>query len=109
MIKVAAWWHIPAGADVDAIDRHYFEVHVPGVRKVPGLARHVVAKALPDTAEAQPPCHRHAEIWFETKEDFDTAMASPEWQAVTEDRFDTMIGGLQAILYEVEEEWTPGD
>lgn len=106
MIKISAWWHIPPGADVAAVDAHYFDVHVPGVRKVPGLARHVVARALPEADGGHPPCYRHAEIWFDTREDFDRAMASPEWQAVTEDRFDTMVAGLQAVLYEVDEEWT---
>jgi uncharacterized protein (TIGR02118 family) len=108
MIRLVAWWHLPAGADVDAVDKHYFEVHVPGVRKVPGLARHVVAKSLPFAEGTQPSCYRVAEIWFDTQEDFETAMTSPEWQAVTEDGYDALIGGLQSILFTVEDEWTAG-
>lgn len=107
MIKLSGTWHIPADADVDEVDEHYFGVHVPNVRRLPKLARHVVGKAIHDGQGGKPACYRTAEIWFETAEDFDAAMASPEWQTIADDGFMAMVGGLEIIVYDVEEEWTP--
>ena len=107
MIKLAGTWHIKAGDDVEAIDRHYFDVHVPNVRRLPKLKRHVIGQAIGDAAGGNPACYRTAEIWFENREDFDAAMASPEWQAIADDGFMPSVAGLEIVVYDVEEEWTP--
>jgi uncharacterized protein (TIGR02118 family) len=107
MIKLAGTWHIVAGDDPEAVDRHYFDVHIPNVRRLPKLRRHVVLKAIGDAANGHPACYRSAEIWFDTREDFEAAMASPEWRAIAEDGFMPMVGGLEIVVYDVEEEWTP--
>jgi len=71
MIKLAGTWHIKAGDDVEKIDKHYFDVHVPNVRRLPKLKRHVTGKALFDAAGGHPAAYRTAEIWFANREDFD--------------------------------------
>ena len=106
MIKLVGTWHIQAGDDPAEIDRHYFGVHIPNVRRLPKLRRHVVARAISDaTGTGKPACYRQAEIWFDNREDFDAAMASPEWQAIAEDGFMPSVAGLEIVVYDVEEEW----
>ena len=56
MIKLSRTWHIPDAELPDSIDRVYVDSHVPLVRRVPGLRRHVVLKAiqLPATVKGAP-------------------------------------------------------
>ena len=108
MIKLAGTWHIGAGNDVEAIDRHYYNVHVPNVRRLPKLKRHVIGKAISDGEGGHPAAYRTAEIWFENRQDFDAAMESPEWQTILEDGFMPSVYGLEVIVYDIEAEWTPG-
>lgn len=107
MIKLAGTWHIKAGDDVEEIDRHYFDVHVPNVRRLPKLRRHVIGIATGDAAGGHPAAYRTAEIWFDNRADFTAAMESPEWQAIADDGFMPSVAGLEIIVYDVEEEWTP--
>lgn len=107
MIKLSGTWHVPDGTSTEANDAHYFGVHVPNVRRLPGLRRHVVLKAVEFPAGAHPSCWRGAEIWFQTREDFDAAMLSPEWTAIENDGFMPSVAGLVIDVFEVEKEWTP--
>jgi uncharacterized protein (TIGR02118 family) len=107
MIKLAGTWHIKAGDDPAEIDSHYYAVHVPNVRRLPKLSRHVIGTAIGDAAGANPACYRTAEIWFDSRADFEAAMESPEWAAIAADGFMPSVAGLEIVVYDVEEEWTP--
>lgn len=107
MIKLVGTWHIPDAETPEAIDKHYFGVHVPNVRALPKLRRHVVLKATETPEGGKLRTWRGAEIWFDNREDFDAAIASPEWQTVAEDQFMPMVAGLEIDVFEVEEEFRP--
>ncbi len=101
-------WHIPNGKGPTEIDPHYFAVHVPNVRRLPGLSRHVVLKTLAWPQGEHPRSWRGAETWATTKADFDTQIASKEWAAVEVDGFMPSVAGLHIDVFEVEQEWVPG-
>jgi uncharacterized protein (TIGR02118 family) len=107
MIKLSGTWHVPDGTSVEDNDRHYFAVHVPNVRRLPKLRRHVVLKAIQFPEGTHTRCWRGAEIWFDNQEDFDAAMASPEWQAIVDDGFMPSVAGLIIDVFDVEEEFRP--
>jgi uncharacterized protein (TIGR02118 family) len=109
MIKLVGTWHIPANVSTEEIDRHYFDVHVPNVRALPKLRRHVVLKAVPTPEGGNVRTWRAAEIWFDNREDFDAAIASPEWQTIADDGFMPSVAGLEIDVFEVEEEFKPGE
>jgi uncharacterized protein (TIGR02118 family) len=107
MVKLQGTWHIPEGKSPEEIDRHYFDVHVPNVRALPKLRRHVVLKAVPGADGSHAATWRGAEIWFDNREDFDAAIASPEWATIAADGFMPSVAGLHIDVFDVEEEWTP--
>jgi uncharacterized protein (TIGR02118 family) len=100
-------WHIPNGKAPEEIDPHYFNVHVPNVRSLPQLSRHVVLKTIEWPAGANPRSWRGAETWATTHEDFDAQIASAEWAKVEVDGFMPSVAGLHIDVFDVEEEWTP--
>ena len=67
MIKLSGTWHVPDGTPTEANDQHYFDVHVPNVRRLPKLLRHVVLKATPFPDDTHTRCWRGAEIWFDSQ------------------------------------------
>jgi uncharacterized protein (TIGR02118 family) len=108
MIKLVGTWNIPVGADAEAVDKHYFDVHVPNARSLPRCRRHVALKGVLDGEGRYPAFHRGAEVWFDNREDFDAAIASPEWQDnVMKDGFVENVSGLEIVVYDVEEVWEP--
>ena len=106
-VKLVGTWGIPADSDAAEVDRYYFEVHVPNVRRIPGLRKHVLMKGVSNGAGGHPPFHRGAEAWFDSREDLERALSSPEWKDEEKnDGFSDRVCNLQITVYEVEEEWT---
>ncbi len=82
MTKLIALYRNPS--DAAAFDKHYFDVHIPLVRKFPGLKRLEVTRVTgAPIGEAK--FHLMAEMYFETKDAMDSALASSEGKAVTRD------------------------
>lgn len=105
MIKLSGTWHIPEGRNQEDIDAHYFGVHVPNVRRLPRLGRHVVLKAIDWPEGALAACWRGADIFFDDHDDFEAAIASPEWAAIEADGFMASVAGLVIEVFEVEDEF----
>ena len=82
MIKLIALFRNPS--DAAEFDKHYFDIHVPLVRKFPGLRRLEVTRVTgAPIGEAK--FHLMSEMYFDTKDGMDAALASPEGKAVTRD------------------------
>lgn len=105
MIKLSGTWHVPEDQTTEENDAHYFAVHVPNVRRLPKLSRHVVLKAIDWPEGTHAACWRGADIFFETREDFDAAIASPEWAAIEADGFMASVANLQIEVFDVEDEF----
>ncbi len=82
MYKLIAIYKIPN--DIDAFDKHYNEIHAPLAAKVPGLVELRVNK-IHGTPAGASNLHIIAEMVFNNKEDFKTAMKSEENAAAGKD------------------------
>ncbi len=82
MIKLIALYRKPA--DPAAFDEHYRTIHTPLVRKYPGLRKleitRITGAPIGDTK-----FHLMAEMYFDSKETMNAAMASQEGKAVARD------------------------
>lgn len=82
MIKLIALFR--NSSEPAEFDKHYFEVHIPLVRKYPELRKLEVTRVTgAPIGEAK--FHLMAEMYFDTKDAMDAALASSEGKAVTRD------------------------
>jgi uncharacterized protein (TIGR02118 family) len=70
-------------ADPEAFDRHYDEIHIPLIRRLPGLRRYSVGRDV--TALHGSPCYLITELEWENMEDLRAAFDTPEGQATAAD------------------------
>ena len=82
MIKLIALYKKPV--DPAGFDKHYDEVHTPLVRKYPGLRKLEITR-ITGAPIGEPRFHLLVEMYFDTKDAMDLAMASPEGKAVARD------------------------
>ncbi len=82
MIKLIALFR--STEDQEEFDRHYNEIHLPLLRKFPGLRKLEITKVTgAPIGEAK--YRILAEMYFDDKDAMDAALASPEGRAVTRD------------------------
>lgn len=95
MIKLFALYKRPQ--DIDAFLDHYENVHIPLVKKIPGLADAVVNRVTAAPMGGDPEFFLIAEMQFPDKATFDAAMASPENRAAGKDLM-SFAKGLATLL-----------
>ncbi|MEW6509967.1 MAG: EthD family reductase [Bacteroidota bacterium] len=82
MVKLIALYRKPG--DPAEFDNHYFGVHLPLVQKYPGL-RKVEVTRVTGAPIGEAKYHLVAEMYFDSKDAMDAALASAEGKAVTRD------------------------
>lgn len=82
MIKLVALFKRPEA--VEEFDAHYEQIHAPLMRKVPGLTRMEVTRNL-QAFRGEPQYYLVAEMYFNSRDEFDAAMASEENRAAGKD------------------------
>jgi uncharacterized protein (TIGR02118 family) len=102
MARFLVLWDTPE--DQEGFERHYREVHVPLVKKLPGIRRYTFSR---DTAPVRGDrYYRIAEVDFDNLTALRQAFASPEGRAAGSD-VDTLasIAGAQvrSMIYELED------
>lgn len=98
MVKLVVAYGHPE--DVAAFDRHYAETHAPLAQKIPDLQRFEAGRVL-GTADGSPaPYHFIAELWFDSAEQLQQAMQSPEGQAAAADVGTFASGGATLMIAE---------
>jgi uncharacterized protein (TIGR02118 family) len=60
--------------------------HIPLVARVPGLVRYVVNHAVANPMGAAAACDAVSELWFESMEDFQTALTTDDGKIVLADQ-----------------------
>lgn len=80
MVKLVALYKKPA--NVQDFDDQYFNTHLPLANKMPGLRKVEVARITGSPA-GESEYHLMAELYFDSKEDMQAAMSSPEGRAST--------------------------
>lgn len=69
----------------EEFDRHYLDVHVPLVEKIPGLQRFEGARIAGAADGGEQTYHRIAELWFADQQAFEKALGSEEGKATAVD------------------------
>ena len=82
MVKLVALYRKPADAAV--FDKHYFDIHVPLVRKTPGLKKLEITK-ISGAPIGETKYHLMAELYYDSIDSMNAANASPEGRAVGKD------------------------
>jgi len=71
--------------DADAFDRHYFDVHVPLAKKIPGLRKYEISQGPVVTPTGPSGFYLIATLYFDDMAAIQGAFASPEGQAAAAD------------------------
>ena len=84
MARMTVIYRTPA--DTAAFDKHYFEMHVPLAKKLPGLRKYEVSHGAVVTPGGESGFHLVATLHFDDLAAIRQAFASPEGQAAGADR-----------------------
>jgi uncharacterized protein (TIGR02118 family) len=89
----------PPPADVTTFERRYHAEHAPMVvQKIPGLKKFLAARVLGTPAGSAAPYQRVAELYFDSSESLQAAMASPGGQAAVAHAMEISTGGPPVVL-----------
>ncbi|KUM27413.1 hypothetical protein AU467_17225 [Mesorhizobium loti] len=95
----------PTPKDVEAFDRHYFGIHVPLAKKIPGLRKYEVSDGPIATRLGTSSIHRIGTLYFDDLAALEKAFASPEGRAAGADRriYAPDDSGVQMYLFDNKE------
>jgi uncharacterized protein (TIGR02118 family) len=96
MIKLTVLYGHPD--DPAAFERHFNDVHIPLVRKMPNLRRFEKALVVATTDGSPPPYYRVVELFFDSEEDLQASRATPEGRAPGEDVPNYATGGATVLI-----------
>jgi uncharacterized protein (TIGR02118 family) len=82
MVKLIAMYKTPA--DIEEFEKHYFEIHMPLIEKMPGLLKSEAAK-ISGMPGQESKYYMMAEMYFESMDKLNESMASPEGKAAGKD------------------------
>ena len=88
--------------DPDVFERHYADVHIPMVRKIPGLERGETGVFIAEADGGDPIFYRIAELYFPDRATLDKALATPEAQAAVADYQKIAPPGSRILVQEVD-------
>ena len=89
--------------DPAAFDKYYREKHIPIARRMKGLKKWTIGKVQGTPGCGPPPYYYVADLYMESREDFERLLASPEGQAAVADVPNYATGGVTFLYTEVEE------
>jgi uncharacterized protein (TIGR02118 family) len=92
----------PTPNDIEAFDRHYFDIHVPLAKKIPGLRKYEVNNGPIVSPIGPSNIHRIGTLYFDDLAALQKAFASPEGQAAGADRrlYAPDDSGVQMFLFD---------
>lgn len=99
MVKLLVLYGHPR--DPEAFDRYYQEAHIPIARRMKGLRKWTIGKALGTPDGTPPPYYYVAELYMDSREEFEALLASPEGQAAVADVPNYATGGVTFLYCEV--------
>ena len=100
MVRFIVLYNTPE--DPETFERHYREVHIPLIRKLPGLRRCTIGRHT--TAIRGEPYYWITELEWDNMEALQKAFQTPEGQANAQDVANLARSGeVRSMIYEVEE------
>lgn len=100
MVKLTVLYGHPD--DTAAFEEHYVNTHVPLVDEIPDLQRFEAGKVVGTPDGGEPPYYWIAELWFESTEQMQQSLSTPEGQAAPEDIPNFATGGATLFISEIE-------
>ena len=98
MTKLLVLYNQPR--DPAAFNRYYFATHVPLAQKIPRLRTYIVSREAPRTLGSGTGPHLVAELHFDSAQDLDAALASPQGEAAKADLQNFADGGATLLAFE---------
>ena len=89
--------------DPAAFDKYYHETHIPIARRMKGLKKWTIGKVQGTPDGKPPPFHYVADLYMESRADFEQLLASPEGQAAVADVPNYATGGAMFLYTEVKD------
>lgn len=84
-VKLIALVQRRAGMTQDAFARYWREVHAPLAAAIPGMRGYRINVAQDQIDLLGAPYHGSAEVWFDSRFDMETGLASPEGKIAGDD------------------------
>jgi uncharacterized protein (TIGR02118 family) len=89
--------------DTAAFDKHYYEIHVPLAKKIPGLRKYEVSKGPVATPAGPSGFHLVAVLTFDNVAAVQAGFGSPEGKAAGADVAKFATGGADMIIFDTSE------
>ena len=89
--------------DPIAFDRYYQEAHIPIAKRMKGLKKWTIGKVIGTPDGQASPFYYVADLYMESRKEFEQLLASPEGQAAVADVPNYATGGVTFIYTDVEE------
>jgi uncharacterized protein (TIGR02118 family) len=86
--------------DPAAFDQHYAETHVPLAQKIPNVQRFEAGKVLGTADGSAAPFYFIAELWFDSPDELQSSLQSPEGKAAAADVGTFASGGATLMIAE---------
>ena len=87
--------------DPAAFDKYYQEAHIPIARRMKGLKKWTIGKVQPAPDGKPSPFYYVADLYMESRADFEKLLATPEGQAAVADVPNYATGGATFLYTEV--------
>ena len=84
MARIIAIYRTPK--DIEAFDKHYFEVHIPLAKTLPGLMKYDVGRSPIISTTGHSDTYCIGTLYFDSLDAIKTAFASPQGKACAADR-----------------------
>lgn len=84
--------------EVDAFEKHYFEIHMPLITTVKGIRWVETSKGLPQTDGSAPAYYRMFEAWFDSPGHMTAVTSTPEWVNVRADSAKLPGGAVTRLI-----------
>jgi uncharacterized protein (TIGR02118 family) len=89
--------------DPAAFDKYYREAHIPIAKRMKGLKKWTVGKVQGTPGDQPSPYYYIADLYMESRAEFETLLASPEGQAAVADVPNYATGGVTFVYSEIEQ------
>jgi len=99
MVKLIVQYGHPE--DTEAFESYYSETHLPIAAKIQGINKVEVTKFIGTPDGGKPSQYRMAELYFDSIEELQKQMGSPEGQAAVNDIPNFATGGVDVMIGEV--------
>jgi uncharacterized protein (TIGR02118 family) len=101
MAQVVVMYKTPK--DAAAFDKHYFEIHIPLAKKIPGLRKYEISRGPVATPAGPSGFHLIATMYFDNLAAVQAGFGSAEGKAAGADVAKFATGGADMIMFDTKE------